>query len=154
MIGRNNSDANDSVSIDLSPMIDCIFILLIFFIVTTVFVDEVGTEVNKPDISSANASTLDSNSVIIQITANDRVMHEGAVIGVGGVMPLIKPKLDVDPDTSVSGDHLWEWMLGANWYFNGHRNKISTDLAYLDFDDPLASARSAWRFRLQWDVSF
>ena len=101
MIGRNNSDANDNVSIDLSPMIDCIFILLIFFIVTTVFVDEVGTEVNKPDISSANASTLDSNSVIIQITANDRVMHEGAVIGVGGVMPLIKPKLDVDPDTSV-----------------------------------------------------
>lgn len=60
----------------------------------------------------------------------------------------------VDPDTSVSDDHLWEWMLGANWYFKGHRNKISADLAYLDFDDPLASAQSSWRFRLQWDVSF
>ena len=72
MLGRDlNSDANDNVAIDLSPMIDCIFILLIFFIVTTVFVDEVGTEVNKPDISSATASTLDSNSVIIEIGADE-----------------------------------------------------------------------------------
>lgn len=102
MLGRDlNNDSNDNVPIDLSPMIDCIFILLIFFIVTTVFVDEVGTEVNKPDISSATASTLDSNSVIIQITSDDKVKHEGEVIGVGGVLPLIKPKLDVDPETSV-----------------------------------------------------
>ena len=102
MLGRDlNSDANDAVDINLSPMIDCIFILLIFFIVTTVFVDEIGTEVNKPDISSATASTLDNNSVIIQITSDDKVRYEGEVIGVGGVLPLIKPKLDVDPDTSV-----------------------------------------------------
>ena len=102
MIGRNlNSDANDNVSIDLSPMIDCIFILLIFFIVTTVFVDEIGTTVNKPDISSSTATTLDNNTVILKVTSNDKVMHEGEVIGVGGVLPLIKPKLDVDPDTSV-----------------------------------------------------
>ena len=102
MIGRDlNSDANDNVGIDLSPMIDCIFILLIFFIVTTVFVDEIGTEVNKPDISSSQASTLDNNTVILKITSSDKVMYEGEVIGVGGVLPLIKPKLDVDPDTSV-----------------------------------------------------
>ena len=89
------------MDINLSPMIDCIFILLIFFIVTTVFVDEVGVEVNKPDISSSNASTLDSNSVIIQITATNKVMSGGEIIGVGGVASLIKPKLDVDPETSV-----------------------------------------------------
>ena len=60
----------------------------------------------------------------------------------------------VDPDTSISSDHQWEWVLGANWYFNGHRNKLSADVAYLDFDDPIAQSNSDWRFRIQWDVSF
>ena len=39
--------------INLSPMIDCIFILLIFFIVTTVFVEETGMQVNKPDVAAS-----------------------------------------------------------------------------------------------------
>jgi phosphate-selective porin OprO/OprP len=60
----------------------------------------------------------------------------------------------VDPDTSMSSDQQWEWMIGANWYFKGHRSKLSADLAYLDFDDPVTQSNSAWRFRLQWDVSF
>lgn len=100
--GNASADDDDGeAGIDMSPLIDCVFILLIFFIVTTVFVDEVGTEVSKPDISSATASTLDSNSVIIEIGADDKVRFEGDIIGVGGVLPLIKPKLDVDPETSV-----------------------------------------------------
>ena len=40
-------EADENVEINLSPMIDCIFILLIFFIVTTVFVQETGIDVNK-----------------------------------------------------------------------------------------------------------
>ena len=60
----------------------------------------------------------------------------------------------VDPDTSVSDDDQWEWMLGANWYFNGHRNKLSTDVAYLDFADPDEGSANDFRFRFQWDVSF
>ena len=48
---------------DLSPMIDCIFILLIFFIVSTVFVEETGVEVNKPDVGGA--SSLESNSILL-----------------------------------------------------------------------------------------
>ena len=39
--------------IDMSPLIDCIFILLIFFIVTTTFVEETGIEVDKPQAASA-----------------------------------------------------------------------------------------------------
>ena len=62
MFGRSLGDeADDEVHIDLSPMIDCIFILLIFFIVTTVFVDETGVKVNKPD-SGGVASNQDPNA--------------------------------------------------------------------------------------------
>ena len=54
------SDDRDDVEINLSPMIDMVFILLIFFIVTTVFVEETGVEVNKPE--AAAAVQLEKNS--------------------------------------------------------------------------------------------
>ena len=60
----------------------------------------------------------------------------------------------VDPDTSLSNDLQWEWTVGANWYFNGHRSKLSTDLSLLDFDDPIIGHQSDLRLRFQWDVSF
>jgi biopolymer transport protein ExbD len=47
MLNRSQAD-DEEVAIDLSPMIDCVFILLIFFIVTTVFVEDSGVEVTKP----------------------------------------------------------------------------------------------------------
>jgi biopolymer transport protein ExbD len=63
MLGRRGmSEERDEVEINLSPMIDCIFILLIFFIVTTVFVNETGVTVNKPEVKGAAA--LDKNSLV------------------------------------------------------------------------------------------
>jgi len=72
-------------------MIDCIFILLIFFIVTTVFVEETGVEVNRPDASSS--VQLEKNSILIAITANDKVVYGGKDIGITGVGPQIKQLL-------------------------------------------------------------
>lgn len=69
-------------------------------------------------------------------------------------LELVARVASVDPDTSISSDRQWEWTLGANWYFDGHRNKISTDVSLLDFDDPLTGYESGLRFRVQWDVSF
>jgi phosphate-selective porin OprO/OprP len=48
-----------------------------------------------------------------------------------------------------------EFTLGANWFFNGHRNKISVDVSHLTLDDELLNiSDSENRVRLQWDVSF
>ena len=88
---RFRRDDKDEVEIDLSPMIDCIFILLIFFIVTTVFVEETGVEVNRPDASSS--VPLEKNSILIAITANDKVVYGGKDIVVTGVGPQIKQLL-------------------------------------------------------------
>lgn len=101
MFGRSlGDDADEEVHIDLSPMIDCIFILLIFFIVTTVFVDETGVKVNKPDAGGA-ASNLDSNSILIAVTADDKVFYSGESVGVQGVLSKIKPQLVENPDMPV-----------------------------------------------------
>ncbi len=48
-----------------------------------------------------------------------------------------------------------EYTLGANWFFNGHRNKLTADFSHLTLDDAvLGVSDSENRVRLQWDVSF
>lgn len=100
MFGRSSSDeSEEAVAIDLSPMIDCIFILLIFFIVSTVFVEETGVEVNKPDVGGASA--LEKNSILLAVTSEDKVYYGGESIGVQGVVGKIKPLLVETPDMPV-----------------------------------------------------
>ncbi|MCA8963275.1 MAG: biopolymer transporter ExbD [Planctomycetes bacterium] len=87
----NSSEDSSEGQIDMSPMIDCVFILLIFFIVTTTFVEETGVEVDKPQ--AASASQLEKTSILIALTANGEVMFDNTNIGIGAVQPLIKQKL-------------------------------------------------------------
>lgn len=82
------ADDNENVEINLSPMIDMVFILLIFFIVTTVFVEETGVEVNKPEASAA--IQLEKNSILIAVTSDNKVVYGGREIGVSGVAPIVK----------------------------------------------------------------
>lgn len=77
--------------IDMSPLIDVVFILLIFFIVTTVFVRETGVEVDKPQ--AVSASKIPSRVIMLAITANGQVYYDGANIGVAGVRPTLQPLL-------------------------------------------------------------
>lgn len=100
MFGRSLSDETEEpVSIDLSPMIDCVFILLIFFIVSTVFVEETGVTVNKPDVSGA--SSLEKNSILLAVTSDDKVFYGGESVGVQGVVGKIKPLIVETPDMPV-----------------------------------------------------
>lgn len=78
-------------SIDLSPLLDVVFILLIFFIVTTVFVKETGVEVKKPQAMSA--SDLEKKSILIAITKDGSVMYAGQDIGIAGVKPTVSQLL-------------------------------------------------------------
>jgi len=60
----------------------------------------------------------------------------------------------VDPNLASPDDLRQEWTLGANWFFVGHRNKLTLDLSRLH--DRIAPEGRRWetRLRLQWDVSF
>ncbi|MFO1078667.1 MAG: biopolymer transporter ExbD [Planctomycetota bacterium] len=82
------ADDGNEGGIDMSPMIDCVFILLIFFIVTTTFVEETGVEVDKPQ--AASASQLEKQSILIAITEKGDVVHNKQSITVAGVQPLVK----------------------------------------------------------------
>lgn len=77
--------------INVSPLIDVVFILLIFFIVTTVFVEETGVEVERP--RAASAERLEKESILIAITAEGNVVYGGREIGVNGVRGTVRRKL-------------------------------------------------------------
>ena len=73
----------EMTDINISPMIDMVFILLIFFIVTTVFVQEPGVEVVREFANTAEQ--LERNALLFAVTTDGRVFYGGNDIGIVGV---------------------------------------------------------------------
>ena len=94
MARRSILSEEENTEINLSPMIDCIFILLIFFIVTTVFVEEPGVEIAKPDATLD--VDLEKNSIIIAVTSDNKVVYGGKELGVAGVGARVRALLNKD----------------------------------------------------------
>ncbi len=78
---------NESAEINLSPLIDMVFLLLIFFMVTTVFVQETGVEVQKP--KAATAADLDKRSILIAVTQEGHIVYGGERIPITRVRGLV-----------------------------------------------------------------
>jgi biopolymer transport protein ExbD len=76
-------DQDRAPGIEMAPLIDMVFILLIFFIVTTTFVKEAGVEVQKPE--SATAVRFEDDLILLAITPAGEVWYDHANIGVAGV---------------------------------------------------------------------
>ena len=93
------SQSQKADEINVSPLIDIVFILLIFFIVTTVFVEETGVDVQRPE--AASATDLDKNSILIAITEDGKVVYGGNEIGSNGVRGTVKRLLQREPDMPV-----------------------------------------------------
>lgn len=97
--------------LDLAPLLDVVFILLIFFIVTTVFVKETGVDVDKP--TAISTKQLNRSLLLIAITADKEIIYAGTNIGLKGIRSTItqairnknKP-LVVQADKSVSTELL------------------------------------------------
>lgn len=85
-------DSDSTTRIDLAPMIDCVFLLLIFFLVTTVFVEEPGVDVLKPDASIDEP--LEKNSILVAISADNRVIYGGKEVGISGAGARVKQLLN------------------------------------------------------------
>ena len=57
----------------------------------------------------------------------------------------------VNSDSQDNLENL-EFTVGANWFFNGHRNKLTTDMSYVEAQDEREKG-SEYRFQVQWDLS-
>ena len=90
----------EATEINLSPMIDCIFILLIFFIVTTVFVEEKGLQVHKPDAAAATPQTDENLNLSFEIRADNKVYESGAEVSLAEVTAKVRGVAN-DPDIPI-----------------------------------------------------
>jgi len=71
MSRKKRIDRETDTDVDMTPILDIVFILLIFFIVTTSFVKELAIEVNKSEDNHRKASM--SSSIYIEITAQEQI---------------------------------------------------------------------------------
>ncbi|MDE0451144.1 MAG: biopolymer transporter ExbD [Gammaproteobacteria bacterium] len=66
-------DDEEDTKIKLTPMLDVVFIMLIFFVVTATFVKEVGLDVNRPENEAVDPDQ-DKRKVVVRITGRDRIL--------------------------------------------------------------------------------
>ncbi len=86
---RTLAEPDESIELNLIPLIDIIMFLLIFFISTTSMMQEKAVNVDKPQSDGASSSS-ENKSIIIAVGADGKVMHEGKEIGLTGVRPTVK----------------------------------------------------------------
>lgn len=79
------------VEINISPLIDVVFLLLIFFIVTTVFVEETGIQVDKP--RAASARDLEKNSIMIALTRDGRIVYGNRDVSLNDLRGIVAQQL-------------------------------------------------------------
>ena len=91
---RSDYRSSKPVEINISPLIDMMFLLLIFFIVTTAFVEEVGIEIQKP--KAASSRILEQKSILLAVKEDGKVIYGDKEIGLGGVRPLISRLLKAE----------------------------------------------------------
>ena len=99
---RRASEAGHESShgIDLAPMLDFVINLLIFFIITAVFVKEAGLEVNRPT-AFEQPQESDSESIQIQILDNGEIWVDNRAVDVRAVRANGERMSAVSPDSGV-----------------------------------------------------
>ncbi len=83
----------------MAPLIDMVFILLIFFLVNTSFVKETGIQVNRP--AAATATSLDKAMILVAIDENNRVFMDNREIDFRAVRANVERALAENPEGGV-----------------------------------------------------
>lgn len=87
------------LTLDMAPLIDMVFILLIFFLVTTSFVKETGVEVNRP--ASSTAVSKENVTILVGITEKDQIYIDNKEIDLRAVRINVERAMAEKPDGSV-----------------------------------------------------
>lgn len=97
--GRKNRGEDDESEIDLTPMLDVVFIMLIFFIVTASFVKESGIDVNRPESQKSDPS--DAQNILVNVSATGEIYMEDRRTDVRAVRAVIERLRAENPKAAV-----------------------------------------------------
>jgi biopolymer transport protein ExbD len=95
----NVNNTEDEADIDITPMLDVVFIMLIFFIVTSTFIKESGIDVNRPQ--AATAVKKAKANILIAINENNEIWIDRRQVDIRSVRPNIERLHAENPQGSV-----------------------------------------------------
>ena len=97
-----NLDDEEETKIDITPMLDVVFIMLIFFIVTATFVNETGLDFNKPEVPlNPPKDNNEDKNILIDIRANNDIFVKGRKTDFRTVTANIKRLRSENADAAV-----------------------------------------------------
>jgi biopolymer transport protein ExbD len=96
---RGRSKEEDEAEVNLTPMLDVVFIMLIFFIVTASFVKESGIDINRPD--AATATVKERGNILVAITDTNQVWIDRRQVDIRSVRANIERLHAENPQGAV-----------------------------------------------------
>ena len=94
---RRHSD--DEAEINITPMLDIVFIMLIFFIVTSTFIKEPGVEIQRPDAETTEK--VPTVAVLIAITSDNRIFIDKDEVDIRAVKFTVEGMLAENPNGAI-----------------------------------------------------
>jgi biopolymer transport protein ExbD len=99
-VARRHKTSSDEAEVDMTPMLDIVFIMLIFFIVTATFVNERGLDVTRPD-SDEPPPNQQNVTILISIAESGTVSMDGRDVDFRAVRANVERLIAENPDSSV-----------------------------------------------------
>lgn len=98
-LGKANTE--EETDIDITPMLDVVFIMLIFFIVTASFVKESGLDINKPPASNEPPDPEAPKPIVIEISKLNEITIERNVVDYRAIKSTVTRLKAERPEASV-----------------------------------------------------
>jgi biopolymer transport protein ExbD len=98
---RRRRKAIDEAEINITPMLDIVFIMLIFFIVTTSFVKEKGLEVSRPSNAPPKEIKRNKGPIVVKIDANGNITIKGRMLEKKAVEANLEREKAEKPDSAL-----------------------------------------------------
>ena len=98
-LGKANNE--EETDIDITPMLDVVFIMLIFFIVTASFVKESGIDINKPPASNEPPDPNAAKPIVVEVSDLNEIRIQNRLVDHRRVKPTITRLKAESPESSV-----------------------------------------------------
>lgn len=96
---RRRSFREDEAEINITPMLDVVFIMLIFFIVTTSFVKETGVDISRP--SSSQAKTVKKGNILVAIKEDGKIWINKQEVDISAVRSRVEKMHAENPEANA-----------------------------------------------------
>jgi len=98
-MARRHATAEEETEINITPMLDIVFIMLIFFVVTTSFIKETGIDPNRPEAETA--APKQRGNILIAISSRGQIWMHKRQVELSEVRALVEGSLAENPESSV-----------------------------------------------------